>query len=689
MAQVNLHIDFETASEINLKERGLDNYAKHPSTRVLMMAWAINDCMPEVWFPHEGPLPEHIELMIRRSEIQKHAFNSEFERTILREVLHIETPFEVWSDPMINARYASIAGDLAFVGEVLGLREDEAKISEGKKLISFFCKPTKKGVFNDHLSHPDKWAAFVEYCRQDVIAERAIGRKLKAFELPSFEKKILKIDNDINWRGMPVDMDFVARASAIAEQEKSERMAEFREFTGLENPNSRTQLLPWLKEEGYRYESLGAALIKRTLGNETGAGFVGSEMTEKGIRALNLRQVLAKSSTAKLDAIRNFVSSDGTLKNQYVWGGAARTLRWSGRAVQLQNLPRPTIKDTQGAVKAILSGDIGEVRKFGPPLEVIASCLRSAFRAPIGKKFVVCDLSSIEIVVSGWVAGCAAILQVFEDRRDAYVDFGTRMWGRTYNELDPKLKGISEEEKAERKDKRQIAKPAVLGCCYGLGGGDEEFDPKVGDMVRTGLWGYAANMGVDIPRETAWQAVQIYRESYPEICTAWRQLEEAAVKAVQTGTLQSTNRITFGAVKPKKLLYCNLPSGRRLHYIRPDLTEETRRGKDGESYTVQKLSYEGNSIGHYWASNWTWGGKIFENAVQAISRDLLACGMLNATNSGFTVVGHTHDELICLEDATGDKDITKLRTNMIQRPIWGSDIPLDAAGFEDVIYRKD
>lgn len=689
MSQINLHLDFETASEIDLKERGLDNYAKHPSTRVLMLAWAINDALPQMWFPHEGPLPEHLELMIRRSEIQKHAFNSEFERTIFREVLHIDTPFEAWSDPMISARYASIAGDLAFVGNVLGLKEDEAKIAAGKKLIAFFCKPKKKGGYNDHVSHPERWAEFVEYCRQDVIAERAIGRKLKAFALPSFEKKILKIDNDINWRGMPVDMVFVEKASAIAEQEKSERMAEFRALTGLENPNSRTQLLPWLKEEGYRFDSLGAALITRTLGNQTGAGFAGSEMSEKGIKALKLRQVLAKSSTAKLDAIRNFVSADARLRNQYVYGGAARTLRWSGRAVQLQNLPRPTIKDIQGAVKAILTGDINEVRKFGPPLEVIASCLRSAFRAPEGYKFTVCDLSSIEVIGVGWVAECQAIIDTFEQKRDPYVDFGKYFYNKTYEELDPKASGLSPEEKASRKDKRQTMKPAVLGCGYGLGPGEEEYDKKIGDFVWGGLKGYGQNMNIDLPIETCQKAVGLYRETYDDVPKAWRKLEAAAIKAVQTGELQYTNKVAFGAVKPCKLLYCNLPSGRRLHYIRPDLTEEKRRNYKGEEYTVQKLSYEGNTIGHFWGSNWTWGGKLIENIVQAVSRDFLACGMLNATAAGMTIVGHTHDELICLEKVTDESALEKLRCCMIARPSWGEDVPLDAAGFEDVIYRKD
>lgn len=373
MAQIVLHLDFETASEINLKERGLDNYSKHPSTRVLMMAWAINDALPEVWFPHEQPFPEHLELMIRRSEIGKSAFNAEFERTILREVLKIDSPVEAWSDPMINARYSSIAGNLEFVGKVLGLEEDKAKLATGKKLIKLFCEPNRKGTFNDHNSHPEQWRDFGEYCKRDVIAEREIGRKLRAFELPPTEVQIYRLDQKINQRGLPVDMNFVRCASKIVEEEHAERTAEFKALTGLENPNSVKQLLGWLKDHDYPYGSLGAKWVKKAL--------LDTCMLESGRRALELRQVLSKSSTAKLEALKNLTGPDGRLRNQYVYGGAARTLRWSGRGFQPQNLPRPTIKKIPEAIEAILTGDREKVRAFGPPLEVVASCLRGALCA--------------------------------------------------------------------------------------------------------------------------------------------------------------------------------------------------------------------------------------------------------------------------------------------------------------------
>lgn len=300
-----------------------------------------------------------------------------------------------------------------------------------------------------------------------------------------------------------------------------------------------------------------------------------------------------------------------------------------------------------------------------------------------GKKFVVCDLSSIETRLTGWIAGCPGILNVFEQGLDAYVDFATRMYKKPYAELDPEEDGISPEEKKLRKEIRQICKPPVLGCGYGLGAGKEALD-RNGDEIKTGLWGYAENMGVTMSQERAAECVNIYRQAYPEVCTAWRTLENAAVTAVRDGLRHTANNVTFGCVKPGKLLYCILPSGRRLHYIRPRLEAQERW--DGDAYV--KLRYEGNIIGSHWGQIWTWGGKLMENVVQAVARDVLVEGMLRAKQTGFTIVGHAHDEIICLEDANGSLGLKQLRECMIARLKWAPDLILDADGFEDDKYRK-
>jgi DNA polymerase len=301
----------------------------------------------------------------------------------------------------------------------------------------------------------------------------------------------------------------------------------------------------------------------------------------------------------------------------------------------------------------------------------------------MSKKFVVCDLSSIETRLTGWVANCPGILGVFEQGLDAYVDFAARILGKSYDEMNPDFPGISAEEKQTRKKIRQDYKPPVLGCGYGLGAGKEALD-KNGDEIKTGLWGYSENMGVTLTQEFCQESVDFYRSEYREVCSAWRTLENAAVAAVRTGEKHTTNHVTFGAVKPGKLLYCILPSGRRLHYIRPRLEAQERW--DGDAYV--KLRYEGNIIGSHWGQIWTWGGKLIENVVQAIARDVLVSGMLRAKEAGFTICGHAHDEIICLEDVNGSLGLKQLRECMIARPAWALDLPLDADGFEDDKYRK-
>ena len=656
MAAVNLWLDIESRSATDLKSRGLDVYSKDPSTQITLCAWCINDANPTMWRPLSEPIPSQLDLLLRRVEIPKLCFNSQFEETMLREVLKIDIPTNQFVDVATLCRYASIAGSLEFCGKVLGIDEDKAKMAVGRRLIAKFCMP-KKGVYRDWVSDPEDWSLFEQYCFNDVLAERAIYEKLKAFHLPAQERKIWILDQEINQRGIPVDMEFVEKSSQIVKSEHGDLTAEFKTLTGLENPNSVSQLLGWLKEQGYEYGSLGAKWVTKALAGNIGAG---------GRRGLELRQLLAKSSTAKLEALKDLVGPDGRLRYQFVYGGAARTLRWSGRGAQPHNFPRPSIADVAGATEVILTGDREKVRAFGPPLAAVSSCLRGAFKAPVGKHFVVCDLASIETRVSAWVAGCDSLLRVFEQGRDPYIEFATKMFHIPYEEI--------------TKQQRQLAKPAILGACYGLGGGGDATD-KNGDDVRTGLYGYSANMNVEMTQEFAHECVQVYRQSYPEIPSAWRKLEKAAILACQTGLPHSTCRVLFHAI-PNKLLYITLPSGRRLSYVRPQLEETTWGGEP--SY---KLSYENNILGG-WGRTHTFGGKILENIVQAVSRDILAAGMLRAAEAGFSIVMHAHDEIVCCEEIGSPLNGEKLRECMIRPLDWAPDLPLDAEAYQSERYKK-
>jgi DNA polymerase len=292
--------------------------------------------------------------------------------------------------------------------------------------------------------------------------------------------------------------------------------------------------------------------------------------------------------------------------------------------------------------------------------------MRGALKAPIGKHFVVADLSSIETRVGAWICGCDSLLRVFEKGLDPYIQFATKMFHVDYA--------------AVTKQQRQIAKAPILGSLYGLGGGEDSED-KNGDSTRTGLYGYAANMGVEMTQEFAHECTQIYRQSYPEIPAAWRKLEKAAILACQTGLPHSTCRVLFNAI-PGKLLYITLPSMRRLSYIRPQLEETTWGGEP--SY---KLSYENNILGG-WGRTHTFGGKILENVVQSVSRDILAAGMLRAAEAGFSIIFHAHDEIVACEEIGSPLNGEKLRECMIRPLDWAPDLPLNAEAYQSERYKK-
>lgn len=674
MSIIQLFLDFETRSLVDLPVRGLDNYAKDPSTEVLMLGWAINEQLPQLWFPHLGPMPEQLAVLLPRPEVIKIAWNAEFERVIFKLILGLDIPIEQWLDPSTMAKYASIAGSLEFVGKVLGLGEDKAKAVFGKKLMKRFSYPKKDGTFNDWNSHPNEWIQYGEYCCQDIVAEREILQLLKAFRLPALERRIWLLDQEINDRGIPVDRVFVAGAQKIVAEERAALMAELLDLTGLENPNSNPQLLGWLKTQAYPYGSLGKKWVEKALLEP---------MSQAGTRGLELRQALAKSSTKKLDVLDVSTSADGWLRRQYVYGGAARTLRWSGRNFQPHNLPRGTVKKKfyHAAVEAVRSGNVASVRSFGNPLEVVSSCLRGGLRAPEGKRFVVCDLSAIENIMLGWLSNCRDILSVFERKLDPYLDFGVRFYKRSYEDL------AAEYDDGDGNTlPRQNAKPAVLGCGYGLGGGKLATN-KHGDEIKTGLWGYAANMGIELEQDFCHEAVKVFRDSYPEVTQLWKKYEAAALAAIRTGEQQKVGPIVFGAVKPCRLLYIVLPSGRRLHYIRPkiEVTKTSDETFDGREWV--NISYE-NQVKKSWMRVRTYGGKLCENIDQAVSRDILAHGMLRAKEMGFDICGTTHDEVITLVDHNSHLGLTQLHAAMTERPNWAPDLPLAAAGFEDAIYRK-
>jgi DNA polymerase len=451
--------------------------------------------------------------------------------------------------------------------------------------------------------------------------------------------------------------------------EKTRLTKEFHALTG--RPNSTTaHLLPWLRERGYPFGDLRKDTVKRALADHP--------MSPEAKRALALRAGLSKNSTSKFEALID-KTFEGRLTYSYQFGGAARTLRWAGRGVQPQNLTRPE-KFMEGRLEEgtdlVRAGDYDELYlRFGPVLPVLSSLVRSSFRAPDGRMLAVSDLNAIENRVIGWAAGCRATLAVFEKNLCPYKSFGTQLFGIPYEDI--------------TKQQRTDSKPAVLGGGYRLGGGEIRTN-KNGDQVKTGLWGYAEAMGVHLTREQAHHAIRVFRETYPAIVQFWYDLEEAAYLAVSQHVTTRVGYLVFD-YQPG-VMRIRLPSGRHLHYLRPAYRPVKFDGKDGP-YTRHVLFYDGVDSSPTGSKRWgrlpTHGGKMAENVTQAISRDVIAVGLVRAKKARFDIIGHAHDEIITEVDEGGEHTHERLGELMSAPIRWAPGLPLRAAGYTAKFYRKD
>lgn len=708
-----LHLDFETKSKVDLLKMGTDAYTADESTEALMCAYAFDQDAPKLWQRGDGPFPKHLKEAIQDPHIEKWAFNSIFERAVLRRQIKIKTPVAGWRDTMVLGYMQSFAGSLAEMGQQVGLPLDKQKISDGKRLINIFSKPqriTKNQPFlwRDEITDPEDWDLFCQYCIGDVVTERSIKNRLIKFPTSDFEWRLYEKDLLTNERGFPIDDVFVANAIGMANRRKRELMDQMREMTGVANPNSTPQLLPWLKERGYPFDDLRKDTVTKIVnenkdpkGDPDEPKWVGeelSEITSECFDVLLLRQVSARTSVRKYDKI--FHSSvRGRFRNGFQFAGASRTNRAAGRGLNPQNLTRtPKELEPDSAMKAagvepdyLLNLVTDAIRDddydmlnllVREPMSALAGTVRSAIRAPEGYEFIAADLSSIETCVSAWLSGCSRLLTVIREGKDPYKDFGTELYNVAYEEV--------------TKFQRQMSKPAVLGACYRLGGGDLK------EGKRTGLWGYAESLGVNMTQAESTRAVRIYREAYPEIPKLWYALEEAVHKCIRT-KLPTQPVIKIDGKKflvpviiemNKPYLTITLPVGpvherRKMYYYMPRITKETRQGKKGP-YTKDTFSYMGRIQGKKgWKRIPSHGGKIMENIVQALARDILMRGYDKAVDEGFKIVMHVHDELVALV-RKGDNYLTLQRLiDCMTKGIEGIDgLPLRADGQTFEFYRK-
>lgn len=724
MAQTRLHHDFEVKSEVDLLSAGIDLYSDHPSTEVLMCSWSLDDDATQLWVPAEGqPIPKDLKDAMRDPEVLKVAFNAQFERWItwrvlLRQIgLEVERTYEPWRCSMALAYMFSFMGGLDDIAEQMSLRHK--KDPRGRALIREFCmpnKPTKNQpfVWRDQHSDPDDWEIFKSYCVRDNDSEKELWSKLIPFGVPDFQWDLYHLDQIINDRGLPINRRFVENALAIADRRKAELISEQARITGLANPNSGAQLLPWLQDRGYPYGNLQKQNIVKTLaaeeagvrryidappedrnsgiipcypharldalGQVVGEGF----LTQECRTVMRMRQSSSKTSTTKYEAVMDRLADDDRLRHCFQFAGGSRTNRWAGRALQPQNLPRtPKWLEPEDHInfdRLDYCNTLIETRDYetlgvfaGEQMDAVSGCVRSTIQAHEGKKLVVCDLSSIESVVIFWMTDCERGMNVFRDGRCAYKDFATDLYGVPYEQV--------------TKSQRSGAKPAVLGAGYRLSGGE------LRDGEKTGLWAYAENMGVQMTKEEANRAVQVFRDTYSEIKNAWYQIEDTIERAmVAGGKVVKWGHLEFQIVKP--FLRVGLPSGRSMWYYQLRVEKYEAEGKYGP-YWRTNISYMGkDQITNQWKRIDSHGGKFIENFVQALARDILGFGMLAAHAAGYYICGHVHDEIISEEDENDEKHglagLLHCMTKAIQKKFeFLRTMPLGAAGYEGRVYKKD
>ena len=655
-----LWLDFETRSLVNLKEVGLDNYAQHPSTTVLMLAYAFDDGEVSLWQPRLGAMPTELRLALLNGAVQKCAWNYNFEKDILEFVLGIPTTQNEWYDPSVLAAEMSFPIGLDRAGDALEIDEKKFHTIGDNRLTKIFSSPskaTKKMLkegsetlyFKDWDSHPDKWTAFENYCMQDVEAERAVHYALLKFNSPITEEEHAGwlLDQRMNETGVWIDQVFVEQAKKYAEEESNQLLAQMKEITGVENPNSGDQLKEWLKPRKYPYESLDVEHVEEALKKD---------LLPEVRKVLELKVALGGSAYKKLQSIQDRIGPDGRLRDQFVYH-KAHTGRWAGRGVQLQNLFKPdkaAAKRTDEFVQAIKAGTF--VPDTIPTMTVVASVIRAAFAAAPGNKLVVGDLAQIESRGLAALAGCQTMIDAYAGGHDLYKEFMAWFLNKPAEEVDS--------------DERARGKIVILGCGYAMGW------KKFVD--------YAATFGITLSEKDAKDAVYGFRKKYKEIPQLWEELNNAVIIAVKLRKSVYVRGLVVDG-HDKNMLKIKLPSGRYLHYFKPFITqEENWRGDPEDQVSYYAFDAKGMMVKRLY------GGLLTENVIQAISRDILLNGMFEAEKMGFKIIMTIHDEIVAEVPIDSPLGLKELLACMSKTPWWweGMGLVLAAEGYENAYYRK-
>ncbi len=650
-----VHLDFETYCDIDIRKVGSYRYARHPSCEVLIASYWLPGMDPDlddplVWLPHEEPMPVDLRDAARKETFWAH--NAMFERGIWHYVLHKrhgapDIPPERWRCTAMLAAANGLGRQLNVALRQLGTGVE--KDPEGERLIKIFCKPrkpTKKDPRTRILpgDNPKDFKRFIEYCQQDVRGEMELHDKL--LPLHPREEQFYALDLRMNERGLPIDLPLVQKARlvlSVLEKEIADRVAQ---LTGGIKATQAAKLKDWFAEHGLDLENLQAQTIRDVLAQ---AADLSGDLREM----LALRVEAGKASTKKLISMEACADPDDWVIQGTLLIHGAHTGRYAGRLIQPQNFIRGTLKEkAQAMVFALLDSADPDLFRvlYEWPIDVISQCMRGFIKAPPGYRFVVVDYTAIEARVLAWVAGERKVLAAYFQGVDVYKMMASSLFGIPISK-------VSSEQ-------RRLAKNLVLGCGYSLGG------PKFVD--------YCANMGVTIDPDFAKVAVKKYREDHPNIVKSWSLVEDAWVRACAGEKVRALRCVFY---KKQDWLCVRLPSGREIRYHRPKALPVERWGRPAHD-----LSYATDFHGKLIREK-TYGGKLVENIVQAIARDVMREGMFEAEEAGYPVLGTVHDELITLrKDGEGSaKELEKIVCTLAD---WTEGIPLNSEGFECYRYRK-
>lgn len=651
MSRRVLSIDLETYSDVELPNCGVYRYVEG-DFHILLFAYAFDDEETKcVDMACGEQLPAEVVDALQDDSIIKSAWNAQFERTCLSKYLGTQLSPDSWQCTMVWAASLSLPLKLATAAQAL--KTAQQKDAVGERLIRYFslpCKPTKAngGRTRNLPEHaPEDWKLFKSYCIQDVETERDIRRRLEKFPLLPQEWDFYHMDQRINDRGILIDKELVQQA-IICNMALSEEMTKRAyALTGLENPNSVSQLKGWLEERGIEVDSLGkknVASLITDLDKHSADG--------EALDMMKLRLQMAKSSVKKYQAAERYICEDGRAHGLFQFSGANRTQRWAGRGIQLQNLPQNHISTLDEARELVKLGcfDMIEVL-YGNTPDILSQLIRTMLIPKEGCEFIVADFSAIEARVLAWLAGEQWRLDAFQRGEDIYCASASQMFGV------PVVKhGINGEL-------RQKGKVAELACGYGGG---------AGALISMG----ALDMG--LKEDELPDIISSWRDANPEIVKFWYAVEKAAIETVKDHTDRTVGRIGFHF--SANTLWIVLPSGRRLAYIKPKL-QPNRFGR-------MALTFEGLGANNKWTRGETYSGKLTENITQATARDLLAEAMRRMELAGLGIVGHVHDEVI-LEVPKGQYTVDDVCNIMNQNPAWADGLPLSSAGYTGNYYFKD